>query len=301
MSGESHAGVIDLAHALRAGWVEFWYQPKIDLKRRHVVGIEMFARARHPFHGMLTAGVLLPGADDRAIAQLTVFALRWAMQAGAALAVEGVRLPLTVNVPANAVMPQALATMLGEDARKPDWPGLILDVPKGDILANHGHFSRITSDLAAMRIRIAADDFCGNLRRLMRLTNPDALFDEMEALSKHLNKLKELSLAELKLDRDLIAGCAEEQSRAMLCELIVDLIHQLGAKAVAVGVERHADAALLREIGCDIAQGNVFSEPMPLEQLIMLFKSRRGPRVAAAPTAPSVAPAAAAESAAVPA
>jgi EAL domain-containing protein (putative c-di-GMP-specific phosphodiesterase class I) len=292
MMGESHAGVIDLAHALRAGWVEFWYQPKIDLKRRHVVGIEMFARTRHPFHGMLTGAMLLPGADEKAIAQLTVFALRWATQAGAALAVEGVRLPITVNVPANAVMPEALATMLGDEARKPQWPGLILDVPKGDILANHGYFGRIAKDLEAMRIRIAADDFCGNLRRLMRLTNPDALFDEMEALSKQLNRLKELSLAELKLDRELIAGCAEQESRAMLCELIVDLIHQLGAKAVAVGVEKHADAALLREMGCDIAQGNVFSEPMPLEHLIHLFKSRRGPRVAAMPE-PAAGPASA--------
>lgn len=294
--GESHAGVIELAHALRAGWVEFWYQPKIDLKRRHVVGLEMLARGRHPFHGMLTGAMLLPGADEHAIAQLTVYALRCALEAGSALALEGVRLPITVNVPASAVMPQALATILGEEALKPEWAGLILDVPKGDILANHGHFARITSELTAMRIRLAADDFCGNLRRLMRLTNPDALFDEMEALSQQLTRLKELSLAELKLDRELIAGCAEQGSRAMLCELIVDLIHQLGAKAVAVGVEKHADAALLREIGCDVAQGHVFSEPMPLEKLIMLFKSRRAPRVAAPPsfaTASAAAPAAA--------
>jgi len=276
MLEDSHAGVIDLAHALRAGWVEFWYQPKIDLKQRHVVGIEMFARVRHPFHGMLTGSVILPGADEKAIAQLTIYALRWAMQASAALALEGVRLPITVNVPASAVMPQALATLLGEEPGKADWPGLILDVSKRDILANHGYFARIAPELAALKIKLAADDFCGNLRRLMRMTNPEALYDEMEALSKHLTKLKELSLAELKLDRELIAGCHEDESRAMLCELIVDLIHQLGAKAVAVGVEKHADLALLRDIGCDIAQGHAFSEPLALEQLIMLFKSRRG-------------------------
>src|SRR4051812_27285445 len=111
----------------------------------------------------------------------------------------------------------------------------------------------------------------------------------MEALSKHLTKLKELSLAEFKLDRELIAGCAEEKSRAMLCELIIDLIHQLGGKAVAVGVEKHADAARLREIGCDMAQGFVFSEPISLEQLIQLFKSRRGTAGRVATVAPAVA------------
>jgi len=184
--------------------------------------------------------------------------------------------PITVNVPASAVMPQALATVLSSCEKVENWAGLILDLPKGDILANHAHFARITPELAAMRLKLAADDFCGNLRTLMRSTNPEALYDEMEALSRHLTKLKELSLAELKLDRELIVGCAHDKTRAMLCELVVDLIHQLGAKAVAVGVETYTDVALLREIGCDIAQGYAFSEPLALEQMIQLFKKRRG-------------------------
>jgi len=62
----------------------------------------------------------------------------------------------------------------------------------------------------------------------------------------------------------------------MLCELVVELIHQLGGKAVAVGVEKHTDVAVLRQIGCAIAQGYAFSEPVALEPLIMLFKTRRG-------------------------
>src|SRR5262249_34901862 len=152
--GDSHAGVIDLGHALRAGWVEFAYQPKIDLRQRQVVGIEMFTRVRHPFHGLLPGGVVLPGADDRAIAQLTVFAFRRALEAGAVLALEGVRVPITVNVPANAVMPQALASLLDSAERKQDWAGLILDVPKRDILANHAHFARIIPELAAMRLKL---------------------------------------------------------------------------------------------------------------------------------------------------
>ena len=60
----------------------------------------------------------------------------------------------------------------------------------------------------------------------------------------------------------------------MMCELVVDLIHQLGAKAVAVGVENHADIALLKEINCDIAQGYAFGEPKPLEDFLALLKRR---------------------------
>ena len=67
--------------------------------------------------------------------------------------IEGVRVPVTVNVPASAVMPQALGSLLASCEQVQDWAGLILDVPKGDILANHAHFARITPELAAMRLR----------------------------------------------------------------------------------------------------------------------------------------------------
>src|SRR4051812_7082918 len=141
MLGDSHAGVIDLGHALRAGWVEFAYQPKIALDHRQVVGVEMFVRVRHPFHGLLPGATVLPGADERVIAQLTIFAIRWALQAASVLALEGVRVPITVNVPASAVMPQALGSLLSSCEKVENWAGLILDVPKGDILANHAHFA----------------------------------------------------------------------------------------------------------------------------------------------------------------
>ena len=274
MLDSSHAGVIDLTHALRAGWVDFWYQPKIDLERRNVVGVEMFVRAKHPFHGILSGGVLLAGADERALGQLTMFALRSALQASRTFAEVGAHIPVTVNVSASAVEPQFLAALLAQGPQHKDWSGLILDVPKHELLGEHLRLGGITKDLAAMRIRLAADDFCGNLRRLMRSTNPEALFDEMEVLSGHLTKLKALSIAEIKLDREMIAGSSEDKTRGMLCSLVVDLIHQLDAKAVAVGVERQADVALLQEIGCDIAQGHAFTPPRALDELISLIKKR---------------------------
>ncbi len=55
------AGRIDLDEALRNGWIEFWYQPKIDLRKKQLVGAEAFARARHPQYG-----VLMPARSCRA-------------------------------------------------------------------------------------------------------------------------------------------------------------------------------------------------------------------------------------------
>ena len=274
MLDASNAGYIDLAHALRAGWIEFWYQPKIDLRDRQIVGVEMFARARHPFHGPISAAVILQDASDTLLMQLAVFSLRWAMQASTAMAQEGVRLPITLNMPAAAIDPAAIAGLLAQGPQGKEWRGLIFDVPKHDILADYQRLERSGARLASLGIRLAADDFCGSLRRLMRSTDPEALYDEMEVVSDQLRKLTALSLVEIKLERDLVGGCSQDKGRAMLCELMIDLIHQLKAKAVAVGVEKHGDVELLARIGCDMAQGYVFGEPKPLDDFLALLKRR---------------------------
>jgi len=55
---------VNLAEALAQNWVEFWYQPKIDLRRKQLVGAEAFARVCHPDHGVLSPGTFMPGADE---------------------------------------------------------------------------------------------------------------------------------------------------------------------------------------------------------------------------------------------
>jgi EAL domain-containing protein (putative c-di-GMP-specific phosphodiesterase class I) len=232
------------------------------------------SRARHPFHGVISGAVILANAEDVLLMQLAAFSLRCAVQASAALAKEHVHLPITVNMPACAIDPDAIATLLAQGPQGKDWPGLIIDVPKHEILAHHRRLEEIAPKLADLGIRLAADDFFRSLRRLMCSTDPEALHDEMEELSRQLRKLTTFSLAEIKLDRELAAGCAEDKARAMLCELIVELIHKLEAKAVAVGVEKHADVALLSQIGCDVAQGYVFGEPKPLDEFIAVLKRR---------------------------
>lgn len=63
---QSLAARVDLEQALRQGWIEFWYQPKIDLRKKQLIGTEAFARARHPQHGILMPNAFMPGATSRA-------------------------------------------------------------------------------------------------------------------------------------------------------------------------------------------------------------------------------------------
>ena len=61
------AGRIALDEALNNGWIEFWYQPMIDLRKKQLVGAESFARARHPQHGIMMPDAFMPGATETSL------------------------------------------------------------------------------------------------------------------------------------------------------------------------------------------------------------------------------------------
>jgi len=80
------ASRIDLADALRNDWIEFWYQPKIDLRKKQLVGVEAFARARHPQDGVLMPGAFIPGATESSLITLSEQALTQALKANLSFA-----------------------------------------------------------------------------------------------------------------------------------------------------------------------------------------------------------------------
>jgi sensor c-di-GMP phosphodiesterase-like protein len=84
-------GPVRLADVLDRGWLELFYQPKIELKTKRLVGAEGLVRARHPTQGLLSPGVFLPGASESDMLRLTERVIITALQdrqAGAALRVE---------------------------------------------------------------------------------------------------------------------------------------------------------------------------------------------------------------------
>src|SRR3979411_2724244 len=76
------AARIGLDEALRNGWMEFWYQPKIDLRKKRLAGAEAFAPAPHPRFGVLTPNAFMPGAADADLFALAELALVSALKAG---------------------------------------------------------------------------------------------------------------------------------------------------------------------------------------------------------------------------
>jgi EAL domain-containing protein (putative c-di-GMP-specific phosphodiesterase class I) len=102
-------------------------------------------------------------------------------------------------------------------------------------------------------------------------------------------RLKELPFAEIKLDRAFVTDCGSDKVNAPLCKTVIDLAHNFGSIAVAVGIEKASDALALVSMGCDHGQGFLLGQPMPEERFISLLKQRANPparaSVAKAPAA----------------
>src|SRR2546423_14865978 len=76
---------VDLGEALRNDWIEFWYQPKIDLRKKQLAGVEVLARVRHPELGILAPDTFLLGAAESELVALSEKALLSALATGSDL------------------------------------------------------------------------------------------------------------------------------------------------------------------------------------------------------------------------
>ena len=263
--GVSDASVsIDLGEALANNWIEFWYQPKIDLRRKKLAGAEAYARARHPQHGVLLPKAFMPGAAEDSIVKLSERALESALKTGIIFSKLGVQIPLSVNM-----QPATLAKLPIEDivkAHRPSadgWPGLIIDLPEAQIAADLEVSVSLSHRLQPHNVHLAVDE-CG-------------------AHHAALAELGELPFVELKLDRKFIADCGTDKVNMPLCKAVIDLAHYHRRNAVAMGIERASDTMALVSMGCDFGQGFLLGQPMAEERFVSLLRQRSGMEAAPAP------------------
>src|SRR5579875_2461763 len=204
---------VALGEALAGNWIEFWFQPKINLRRKQLAGAELVARARHPQHGVVLESAFLPGAADADLLALARRELDSALKAAADFAALGLHLKLAVNIPLNALAKLDVADIIRAHAPAPSWPGLVIDVPEDQVLADLPLASEMARRLEENKVGVAVDDFGRGYSTLARLG--------------------ELPFAELKLDRSFVAECGTDKVNAPLCKTVIDLAHNFGRAAVA--------------------------------------------------------------------
>jgi EAL domain-containing protein (putative c-di-GMP-specific phosphodiesterase class I) len=250
-----------LAEALHNGWIEFWYEPKIDLHKKRLVGIEASARVRHPQDGLLMPSAFLPGAAQSDLIALSKLALTEGLKASLAFAELDANLRLAVDIPVSALTDAAITDVVR--SYRPQfaaWPGLTIEVMEEEIIADLALAAELAKKLKAVGVQLGIDD-CG-------------------PASSALEGLTELPFAELKLGAAFIADCGTDKINAPLCKAVIELAHGFGISVTGTGIERAADALALIDMGCDYGQGFLLGRPMPQERFLALLQQRAGAQMA---------------------
>jgi EAL domain-containing protein (putative c-di-GMP-specific phosphodiesterase class I) len=246
---------INVEQALRENWLEIWYQPKIDLKRKCLAGAEALARIHHPNLGVLLPGQFLAGVNDDTLAILTEHALLTTLYDWNTFNDAGFNLHLAINVPVSALLRLPIPTLVKENRPQDSrWPGLVVEVKEDQIVRDIKLAQEIARQLKVSGVTVSIDDFGGGYSSFA--------------------SLRELPFAELKIDNTFVKNCATEGINGAICQTAIDLAHRFGSVAVAEGVENMADLQALQVMRCDFGQGVLLAPPMPKERFIALLNQR---------------------------
>jgi EAL domain-containing protein (putative c-di-GMP-specific phosphodiesterase class I) len=249
------ASRIDLDEAISNQWIEFWYQPKIDLRKKRLAGAEAYARARHPQHGVVLPTAFMPGATEATLIKLAEVQLTSALKAGLAFSNLGINLRLAINLPFAILENLPVEAIV--KAQRPagaKWVGLTIDVPEQQIIGKLARAGELATQLERSGVYLAIDA-CGRGH-------------------EQISRLGELPFAELKLDRTYVTDCSTDKVKAPVCKAVIDLAHAFGRSAVAMGIEKASDAIALVSMGCDFGQGFLLGQPMPEQRFISLLRQR---------------------------
>ena len=240
----------DLRTALETDQLLVHLQPQVSLADGRVVGAEALVRWQHPRRGLLSPAELLPAAEQAGLLrQLTDTVLE--------LSLDGVvrwwpehRVPVSVNLSAANVTDLDLPGKVQDALVRHGLPAdaLTLELVEDTLMSDPERGRTVLCELRRLGVRTSIDDYGTGYSSLAYL--------------------RHLPADELKLDRSLTHDVGSDPRAAMIVKHTVALAHDLGISLVAEGVEDDATGLVLRDLGCDVAQGWAIARPMPVADFL---------------------------------
>ena len=250
----------DLRRALDSGQLEVYFQPKVTIQDRHLVGVECLARWQHPAHGEVAPEDFVAVAEHTGqLHRLTEVVLAEGLRRCRQWADADRPLSIAVNLSARTLL----------DARFPDLVHQMLKqyrVPPAQVtfeISEPGMLGDIERALPTMfrlrdlGVRLSVDDFGTG--------------------ASSLSYLRQLPVHEVKIDDSFVQGMATDSGDLAIVRAVISLSREFGLTAVAEGVESELTLDLLEELGCEIGQGYLFSRPLPYERLEAWFSAQTEP------------------------
>ena len=240
----------DLAAAIEAGDIVVHYQPKVDMAKGVVCGVEALARWTHPALGAICPDRFVALAEREGLIHgLTMAVLRQAFGVAARWNAGGLRLSMAVN----------LSPRLLED------PALVREL--STLLESHGLEARqIVLEITESSVVDCLGLALGVLARL-RLKGFGLSIDDYGTGFSSMQQLARIPFTELKVDRAFVHGAHQRTNLRVILQSALDMSRQLGLVTVAEGIETLPDWQLVRDFGCGVGQGFLVAPAMPADQL----------------------------------
>jgi diguanylate cyclase (GGDEF)-like protein/PAS domain S-box-containing protein len=241
----------DLRRALERRELFVVYQPVVRLSDGAVVGFEALSRWQHPQRGPVPPAEFVPLAEETGLVSLLD---RWVLEEACRTMVSLQQrhprpepLSISVNLSGRELLQPELAEQVEQIlARTGLAPrSLKLEITETVLVENEAPALRCLTSLKALGVRLCLDDFGTGY--------------------SSLSYLHRMPIDVLKVDASFVRQVGEEKNRRIV-ETLVLLGQNLGLDVVAEGVETLAQAAELLGLGCELAQGFLYAEPLPAAQ-----------------------------------
>ena len=247
---ERHSIETGLLRALEEGEFFLFYQPKMDINGKDIIGMEALVRWQRPGHGIIPPDRFIPVAEENGlIVRLGTYVLKEACRQNRAWQDAGLpKLRVAVNLSArqlrdNAFVPLVMQ-ILEETGLDPCF--LELELTESALMGDAGDTVCKLLRLKEMGISISVDDFGTGY--------------------SSLSYLKHLPIDTIKVDRSFVRDIVNDPDDAAIVDAIVALAHALKLNVIAEGVETREQLEFLRQRKCQQAQGYYFARPLDPQQ-----------------------------------
>jgi diguanylate cyclase (GGDEF)-like protein len=246
-SQQEHLSLLgELRHAVEHNELRLHYQPKVDLHSATVAACEALLRWEHPRRGIVPPAAFIPFAEHTGyIKVLSRWVLEEAVRQLGVWRSQGLQLQVSVNLSARDLLNRELPETISAILARNDVPAsmLCLEITESGFMEDPTHAIRVLERLAEIGLQLSIDDYGTGY--------------------SSLSYLMKLPAKELKIDRSFVSHVSGDSDLRTIVSSTIEMGHRLGMKVVAEGVEDGESYALLRELGCDTAQGYYMSPPLP--------------------------------------
>jgi diguanylate cyclase (GGDEF)-like protein len=259
----------ELREALETGQFVLHYQPVVAVSDASMVGAEALIRWNHPERGLVFPGEFIQDLEDTG---LIVPVGTWVLGEVCRQAREWqdafpdkqfkVKLNVSASQLAQADFGDVITEALRNTGVRPD--RICFEITESALMHDVAGAWAMLRQAKDRGITLALDDFGTGY--------------------SSLNHLRRFNLDYLKIDKSFVDGLGQSQADTAIIEHVIGLSHALGLKVVAEGIEQEDQYQALRRLGCDFAQGFLFSRGQPAEVITRLL------RISAAPTRPAFEP-----------